>query len=166
MFSYIPRPLLTNPAYYESPSSDLSEKAYGMDGKLSYYHKDLDYNNEVDGSDVVYLYAGMRRGGISYYALNITDPENPTIAWQIHGPYQDTNKNVPTVTTGFSKLGQTWSKMIPAQVNWDGSRRVVLFFTGVMTRIKTTRPHAPTTMSAMPFIWWTQKPASCCGKPL
>ena len=130
VFSYIPQPLLTNPALYENPSSDLSDKAYGMDGKLSYYHKDLDYNNEVDGSDAVYLYAGMRRGGSSYYALNITDPENPTIAWQIHGPYQDTNKNVPSVTTGFSKLGQTWSKMIPAQIYWDGSRRVVLFFTG------------------------------------
>tara|TARA_B100001245_G_scaffold236648_1_gene229175 strand:+ start:5669 stop:8929 length:3261 start_codon:yes stop_codon:yes gene_type:complete len=130
VFSYIPRPLLTSPVYYQDPSSDLDDKAYGMDGRLSFWHKDLDYNNEVDGSDKVYLYAGMRRGGSSYYALDVTDPENPSIAWQIHGPYQDTNKNVPSVTTGFSALGQTWSRMVPAQIRWDGASRVVLFFTG------------------------------------
>lgn len=41
---------------------------------------------------------GMRRGGSSYYALDITDPDNPQLAWTIDSG-----------SDGFSELGQTWS---------------------------------------------------------
>ncbi|MDF1762266.1 MAG: PilC/PilY family type IV pilus protein [Oleibacter sp.] len=129
IFSFIPRELLKNPKYYFAPESSF-DKIYGMDGQLSYYHKDDNFNGIVDGSDKLYLYAGMRRGGSSYYALDITDPTNPSFVWQINGPYQTTVQNVPSTTSGFSRLGQTWSKMNVAQVRWGNSNKVVLIFSG------------------------------------
>jgi type IV pilus assembly protein PilY1 len=44
----------------------------------------------------VYLYMGMRRGGQNYYALDVTDKNNPKLLWQL-GP-----SDLPNV-------GQTWS---------------------------------------------------------
>lgn len=41
---------------------------------------------------------GMRRGGMSYFALDITSADNPSLLWKIDAS-----------TTGFSELAQTWS---------------------------------------------------------
>lgn len=41
---------------------------------------------------------GMRRGGNSYYALDITDPDSPEFIWKIDSG-----------TSGFGELAQTWS---------------------------------------------------------
>ena len=129
IFSFIPKELLKNPKLYFSPESSY-DKVYGMDGQLSHYHKDSNFNGIVDGADKVYLYVGMRRGGSSYYALDITDPKNPEFAWQINGPYQTSSQNIPSVTSGFSRLGQTWSKMHLTRINWNGEPKAVLIFSG------------------------------------
>lgn len=131
LFSFIPQELLTNIKPYYSGSSG---KKYGLDGPLSYYHSDLnknglllDSNNRVEkrtfsGTTVkeyIHVYASMRRGGRNYYALDVTNPLEPKYLWQINGG-----------TGKFKKLGQTWSKMIPAKVKWDGQEKNVLFFGG------------------------------------
>ena len=41
---------------------------------------------------------GMRRGGNSYFALDITDPDAPSLLWKID-----------STSTGFGELAQTWS---------------------------------------------------------
>ena len=61
----------------------------------------------------------MRRGGRSYYSLDISDRNDPKFLWQINN-----------TTSGFSKLGQTWSQMTPATINWLGDKTKVLFFGG------------------------------------
>ena len=131
-FAILPEEVLQNPHYYLN--TDLkadNSKIYGLDGSLSYWHNDLNLNGKVDGSDTVYLYLGMRRGGHSYYAFDITNPNSPSLLWQKNGAYVDTEaKNVPAVSTGFERLGQTWSSLRPALVNWNGSDRAVLFAGG------------------------------------
>ena len=67
----------------------------------------------------IYLYTGMRRGGRGYYALDVSDRSAPKYLWQINGGSGD-----------YVKLGQTWSKMIPATVNFKGNKTKVLFFGG------------------------------------
>lgn len=124
-FSFIPKELLPNLYQYFTGLSSL-DKVYGLDGPLSYWHKDDNLNgsilnsaNALEVGEHIYLYQGMRRGGRSYYALDVTDRSNPKYLWQIDH-----------TTTGFDKLGQTWSKMSPATVNWLGNETKVLFFGG------------------------------------
>lgn len=94
-------------------------KEWGIDGPLSTYHKDNNKDMIINGSDKAYLYAGMRRGGRTYYALDVTNRDKPTLKWQI-----DNTKS------GFSRLGQTWSKMIPIDIKWGGSVKKALVFGG------------------------------------
>lgn len=123
-FSFIPKELLPNLYQYFTGLSSL-DKVYGIDGPISYWHKDVNFNKVIlDGSNIeadehIYLYMGMRRGGRSYYALDVTNRSNPKYLWQIDH-----------TTTGFRKLGQTWSEMTPATVNWLGVKTKVLFFGG------------------------------------
>ena len=108
-FAFMPRELLLNiKTLYENDFSEAHP--YGMDGPLTLWHKDDNGNRVVDGADKVYLYAGMRRGGKKYYALDVTNPSLPELAWEINGG-----------AGSFSKLGQTWSKPVLAKVDLDGN---------------------------------------------
>ncbi len=131
-FSLIPRELLQNPYQYFKGERYLSgEKVYGLDGAVTHWHNDTNYNGIVDGTDKVYLFVGMRRGGQSYYALDVTDRNDPQMLWEVHGNYVDDELiNVPEVTSGFSELGQTWGSLIPAMVRYQGADKVVLFASG------------------------------------
>ena len=133
VFSLIPKETLPNANFYMPTDNPLNEKVYGLDGPITYWHNDTNFNDIVDGSETVYLYVGMRRGGTSYYALDVTTPESPTLLWQVNGASLNTTANVnpesPT-SPAFSRLGQTWSALTPAYVNWEGSPKYVLFAGG------------------------------------
>lgn len=116
LFSFIPKELLKNIEPYYSGSEG---KEYGLDGPISFYHKDINKNGTVESGDHIHLYTSMRRGGRNYYALDVSDPTSPSFLWQITGGAGD-----------FEKLGQSWSKMIPAKVKWDNEEKDVLFFGG------------------------------------
>ncbi|MBQ0729194.1 MAG: VWA domain-containing protein [Oleispira antarctica] len=123
LFSFIPKELLKNiKPYYNGDTG----KKYGLDGPMSFYHNDLNGNgilldktNNIETKEYIHLYASMRRGGRNYYALDVSDLSAPQYLWQIDGGEGK-----------FKKLGQTWSKMIPAKVKWKGSEQNVLFFGG------------------------------------
>ena len=132
-FAIIPKELLQNPnEYYSNSSFNAYDKVYGLDGRITYWHKDIDLNGLIDGNDKLYLYVGMRRGGHSYYAFDVTNRNAPQLKWQIDGSYIKTaGVNVPTaITPGFEELGQTWSALTPATIRWQGERKVVLFAGG------------------------------------
>jgi type IV pilus assembly protein PilY1 len=77
-----------------------ADKVYGIDGEISVLLNDIDGNGTIDGNDTAWIFFGLRRGGSSYYALDISDPDAaPTLMWKIDSS-----------TTGFSSLGQSWSK--------------------------------------------------------
>nr|WP_318644294.1 PilC/PilY family type IV pilus protein [Shewanella sp. WPAGA9] len=48
-----------------------------------------------------WLYVGMRRGGKSYYALDITNPDDPKYLWKVDPDSQ-----------GMSEMGQSWSEPV------------------------------------------------------
>lgn len=115
-FAFIPKELLPNLAEYYSGTSS---KVYGMDGQISAWHQDSNGNSIVDNGEKAYLYSGMRRGGRNYYALDVSDRNNPKYLWQINGG-----------TGSFSELGQTWSKMQLITVEWGGAAKEVIVFGG------------------------------------
>ncbi|MEK9713970.1 MAG: hypothetical protein VW258_15520, partial [Thalassolituus sp.] len=99
---------------------------------ITYWHDDKNLNGNVDSGEKVILYVGLRRGGHSYYAFDVTDTNNPSLLWQRHGPYQVAyhNKNIPEFSTGYEQLGQTWSALKPAMIKWNGAQKVVLLAGG------------------------------------
>ncbi|MFC3681230.1 pilus assembly protein [Bacterioplanoides pacificum] len=118
LWAYIPKELLGNLAAYQQGRSRL-QKVYGIDGPMSLYHQDNNQDRIVDTGDKAYLIAGMRRGGSSYYFLDVSSKKSPSLKAQINAG-----------DSGFEELGQTWSKMIPARVSWNGKVTDVFFFGG------------------------------------
>jgi len=80
---------------------------------------DLDGNIESGDGDKVYAFVGMRRGGKSYYAFDVTDPDAPKFMWSI-------NKS----DAGFGELGQTWSTPGVGMLDVGSGAQLVLAFGG------------------------------------
>ncbi|MEE2762076.1 MAG: PilC/PilY family type IV pilus protein [Pseudomonadota bacterium] len=121
-FSFIPRELLKNqPAMMNS--TDQSSKVYGMDGTIVTWVNDDDRDGVIGSSndDFARIYGGMRRGGKSYYALDVTDRSSPELLWKITGGVANTD---------FEELAQTWSKPVKTKVNINGRLYEVLIFSG------------------------------------
>lgn len=118
-FGYIPEELLDNLSfYYQNNAVSSDERMYGLDGEVSGWHNDTNNNGLIETSEDAYIYVGMRRGGRSYYALDVSDPSNPTLAWQIQGG----------ATGDFTELGQTWSRPIKTKIKYLGDEKDVLVF--------------------------------------
>ncbi|PCI17531.1 MAG: hypothetical protein COB62_07475 [Piscirickettsiaceae bacterium] len=128
IFAFIPQDLLPNQLDYFLDDPD-GIRRYGLDGPMTIWRKestDDDIKIESSNGDHVYAYFGMRRGGGNYYAMDVTNRNNPKLMWTIFGG-----------TTNFQDMGQSWSRPILSQVNWgcDGNGenctlKDVLFFAG------------------------------------
>lgn len=84
---------------------------YTVDGAPASLVLDLNQDGTIAGSDRVYLYFGLRRGGFSYYALDVTDPLAPEFQWRINNASADFSElglSYSTPKTGFVQLaGET-----------------------------------------------------------
>ena len=95
---------------------------YGIDGNIrAYVHADADGVIEYGQGERVYLFFGMRRGGSSYYGLDVTRPDSPRVLWR-------------TDASALPGLGQSWSTPAPARIEIEGTRQndrlLVLVFGG------------------------------------
>ncbi|WP_298442523.1 PilC/PilY family type IV pilus protein [uncultured Ferrimonas sp.] len=89
---------------------------YGVDGPPVVYIQDSNGNGVVDaGSDKVWLYFGLRRGGRIYYGLDITDPDSPSLMWK-----------VSSASPNMAELGQTWAEPLVTTVPANGGKPVVI----------------------------------------
>ena len=93
---------------------------YGLDGPMTTLLADVNGNGEIDAAtDKAILYFGMRRGGNSYYAMDVSNPNDPQLLWQINGG-----------TPGFERMGESWSRMTVARILDGATPRPVLIFGG------------------------------------
>lgn len=72
-----------------------ARKGYGMDGPIGVYTR----YQASPLSNVFYIYPTMRRGGRTVYGFDVSNKNTPVNLWRITGGS----------TTGYEKLGQTWS---------------------------------------------------------
>lgn len=108
-WAIMPKELLANlNDIYEDASS--YTHIYGLDGDLVL---------RTVNDSTTYLYMGMRRGGDSYYALDVSIKSAPSLLFEISGGSE-----------GFEKLGQTWSRPVVSKVKIGSSTRNVLIFGG------------------------------------
>ncbi len=80
-----------------------------------------------------WVYGGMRMGGRSYYALDLTAIGSPKLKFHIDPStskvYTPTNPS-GTTFTALANMGQSWSKPTLGYVNWKGKRKLVMFVGG------------------------------------
>ena len=72
---------------------------------------------------------GLRRGGDRYVALDVTNPDSPSLLWEI-APSTSSPLLGHEITTGFARLGQTWSTPVMKLVADGEGKNVVAFFAG------------------------------------
>lgn len=127
LFAFVPERVLPN--LYNKYKNGAAEHQYGLDLTWSAYKHDSDKNGDIDSAnDFVYIYGGMRRGGDSLYALDVTNIQSsnlknqriPKFKWEIN----------PSTSSEFSNMGQTWSTPILTKVKYNGRNRVVMIFGG------------------------------------
>ena len=112
-WSFIPKELLNNVKdYVDNAEQDPAAHEYGVDGSISIYIDDLNGDGavDIDDGEKVYLYVGLRRGGSSYYAFDVTDHDLPKLMFVISDP------NPATAGDAYDNLGQTWSKPVIAKL--------------------------------------------------
>jgi len=118
LWAFVPESLLPKqPALYADPVSP--NRQYGIDGEITSVILNDDGQGGITGSERAILTFGMRRGGESVFAIDVTDRNDPQLLWEI-------NPSSP----GFQDLGQTWSTPQAARVKLGGTARDVLFFGG------------------------------------
>jgi type IV pilus assembly protein PilY1 len=99
---------------------------YSVDGAPAAYVVDTDgdgtigedANGLADATYKAYLYFGLRRGGKAYYALDVTDPDAPSMAWSIDK------------SGDFAELGMTFSSPRTGNVKYGASSTPVIIFAG------------------------------------
>mgnify|MGYP005840278013 CR=1 FL=1 len=121
VFSFMPYEFIRQAAEFtvDPPSllQDNRRQLYGLDSSWTAWRRAGDSNSAPPSQ--VLLYGGMRRGGTSYFALDVTNLSSPKVLWRI-------DRGEP----GFERLGQTWSQPTLLSVMVDGDRRAALVFGG------------------------------------
>jgi type IV pilus assembly protein PilY1 len=108
-WTFIPPEMLSTMLglYDDAPTAN---KHYGLDAEVRLLKFDVDQDGIVEPAlgDRVFLYFGMGRGGRNYYAIEVTDKDNPRYLWT-RSPAQ------------LGKLGETWSAATLTRVNISGA---------------------------------------------
>ncbi len=90
-------------------------------------------NNQLTALHM-YVYGGLRMGGSSYYGLDLRTPTAPTMLFRI-----------TQSTTGFSRMGQSWSKPVLANIRYGNTiKRVMIVGGGYDTNYESST-YVPTT---------------------
>ncbi len=153
-FSFVPKEIIENQSEtFKNEGGNLAGGKdalyYGMDGEWTahteYVSKsdgtltvkgssrtDLDGNTE-NLSGKQWVYGGMRMGGRSYYALDLTDINSPKIKFHIDpsaGKVYSQKNPAGKSFSALSKMGQSWSKPSLGYINWQGKRKLVMIVGG------------------------------------
>lgn len=131
-WAYLPKEFFKNIKPLRQNAITVNNKIYGLDGEITLHINDLNQDGVVDkGSDTAWIFFGVRRGGTSYYAIDITTPDSPKLMWRLD------EKNL-------ADLGQTWSKpqVIRSKYNISSDGLVVVFGGGYDTKKDAAGPNA------------------------
>lgn len=115
-FVIIPKEMLSNSSQSESlvkgaTKPEIGSPNFGIDAPwlvsadYRYDFTNRRVNIDTSGSKGLYAYGGLRMGGEALYGLNLNDSNNPNMMFTI-----------TPATTGFSRMGQIWSKPTKAKI--------------------------------------------------
>ncbi|OTG81405.1 pilus assembly protein PilC [Acinetobacter sp. ANC 5054] len=90
-------------------------------------------NTDLALKGLQWVYGGLRMGGNSYYALDLTNLDKPSLKFHIDPKLTGSKiyKSGSTVSVeALDYMGQSWSKPTLAYVNFGGEKRPVMFVGG------------------------------------
>ncbi|MEE4245594.1 MAG: hypothetical protein V2I33_09290 [Kangiellaceae bacterium] len=121
-WSFMPKELLGLLKVIKDNNAN-DQHPYGVDGEITVSTEDTNGNLTVDNGEKAYIYVGMRRGGSSYYALDISNALAPQLLFQ---PIN------PQTSPGFAQMGQSWSRPLITKMSIAGQekRDVMIFGAG------------------------------------
>jgi type IV pilus assembly protein PilY1 len=122
VFAFYPREMLKNIKLRREDSLSATQMIYGVDGSPVVFTDDQNSDGTLDHSvgDKTYVIFGLRRGGNSYYALDVSDPDNTYLLWKI----------TQTADGDFDELGMTFSTPVVGQIEVGGVETDVAIFAG------------------------------------
>lgn len=143
-FAFVPNEMVENQkdAFRLSSVTNggLQKLYYGIDGSWSLYTQ---YVVDSSGNLVVgkgrtdsqqgmqMAYGGLRMGGRSYYALDLSNINSPELKFHIDPTTQKVYSGSSSTTFNqLQYMGQSWSKPAIGWVNWGGTRKRVMFVGG------------------------------------
>ncbi len=106
LWSFVPKELLPRMArLYDDP--EMNYKLYGVDGDIVPVVRDVDNDGAIEpgDGDFAFILFGMRRGGMTYRMLNVTDKNNPVLVWE----------------RVLDEGGQSWSAPVVTRMDIAGS---------------------------------------------
>jgi type IV pilus assembly protein PilY1 len=138
-WAFIPDELLSR-LYTLYQNNTVAQRGYGLDGDIQVLKLDHNQDGIIDTSgakkDRVLLFFGMRGGGNHYFALDVSNRDNPQLLWDI-GPSE------------LPGVGQTWSAPIVTRVMVGtggasnvSTERFVLIFGGGYDTGQETQPYS------------------------
>ncbi|MFN3897114.1 MAG: PilC/PilY family type IV pilus protein [Acinetobacter junii] len=154
VFAFAPNEMMQNQknAFLSETSSTLGKNNlfYGIDAPWTAYTQyvakadgTLTVNDSgrvaqnASGDDIAikglqWVYGGLRMGGRSYYALDLSDLDTPSLKFHIDPANSKIYNSSSTTTnvTALSYMGQSWSKPTIAYVNFGGVKKLVMFVGG------------------------------------
>ncbi|TKB50198.1 PilC/PilY family type IV pilus protein [Ferrimonas aestuarii] len=106
-WAYLPTVFAKNVMTLKLNTQTGGHSVYGIDGSPVAFIDDANGDGEIVASDGdrVWLYFGLRRGGRSYYALDISEPDAPRLMWL------NSAESVP-----WQNLGQSWPEPVVTRV--------------------------------------------------
>ena len=115
LWAFIPPSLLPNLKHMDGdiPNSN-NEHTYFVDGKAVAIDIKVDNNGDYTDWKTILVF-GLGIGGTHYYAIDITDPEDPKFLWEF---------------TDSTYMGLTEGKPVIATVNLEGELTPVVFLPG------------------------------------
>lgn len=123
LYGFLPREVLGTLAAKRMNTAPAARMRYGVDGAPVALTRDVDGDGKLEApaGDEAYVYFGLRRGGASYYALDVSDPAAPPrLKWKISR----------TRGGDFDELGMTFSEPVVGRVRYRQAARDVVIFAG------------------------------------
>lgn len=102
---------------------------YFVDGSPKIYLVDANNDGQIkksDGDQAILIF-GERRGGDAYYALDVTDPDNPVYLWRLLGPVSAGRLGL---SADVPELGLSFSDPAIGKVNTSGTSTPAFFIGG------------------------------------
>jgi type IV pilus assembly protein PilY1 len=89
-----------------------------------------DSGDEIALKGLQWVYGGLRMGGRSYYALDLSDLTDPKLKFHINPAGADNTDGTVNSNSALSYMGQSWSKPTLAYVKFGGQKKLVMFVGG------------------------------------
>lgn len=161
-FAFVPNEMLENTqqskAFLEKPAGVKADMAYGVDGAWTIYSEyaygmkavssgsvsseivatvgEIKSDGKVVAKGKQIAYGGLRMGGRSYYALDLSDISQPKLKFHID---PDRNRIISlqadgtyktTTNTALAAMGQSWSKPTITSIMYNGAAKRVMVVGG------------------------------------